>query len=532
MVFRSRSFVLGTILSITLTAGAIDAGAQTVLRRGTATEPPTLDPNKAMAQSAAPMIDDMFLTLVDRNENVEFEPGAAESWTLSEDQITYTFKLREGLTWSDGVPVTAEDFDFSFRRFVDPKTRAVFASFLYPIKNARAINRGELPVENMGVKALDDLTLEVTLERPMPFFINIIANSTLAPVPRHAIEEWGDGWTKPGRMVSNGAYVLAERVPQSYIKLEKNPLFHEADQIQIDEIYYYPWKDLSTSLKQFRAGELDVVLNFPPNQFDWIQENIPDALQIAPSLAIFYIAINITKPPFDDVRVRKALSMVIDRELIANQLLRTGVSPAHTYVNPNFTGYDALRMPYQDLTFEERQEQARALLAEAGFDESNPLTLTYTYDPQEENRKMAVALLGMWKAIGVTVETDTLEFRQLINRFREGQFDIVRTAFFAAYDDPTSYLERFESGYVSNWVRYSNPAFDDLIAQSSVTLDADKRHEIQAQAERIFMDDYPIIPIYFHVWRRLVQPYVKGWINTPLSATPNRYLRIEHDEAG
>ncbi len=522
----------GLLATVVLMAVAFEAGAQTVLRRGTATEPPTLDPNKAMAQSAAPIIDDMFLTLVDRNAEVEYEPGAAESWTISEDRITYTFKLREGLTWSDGVPVTAEDFAFSFRRFVDPKTRAVFASFLYPIRNARAVNRGNLPVEEMGVRALDYLTLEVVLERPMPSFINIVGTSTLAPVPRHAIEQWGGDWTKPGRMISNGAYVLAERVPQSYIKLVKNPLFHEADQVQIDEIYYYPWKDLSTSLKQFRAGELDVVLNFPPSQINWIKENIPNALQISPSLAIYYIAFNVQKPPFDDVRVRKALSMSIDRELIAGQLLRTGVTPAYTYINPNFTGYDAIRMPYQDLTFEERQDQARALLAEAGFDVDNPLKLTYTYDPHEENRKTAVALFGMWQEIGVRAEPDTVEFRQLINKFREGEFDIVRTAFFAGYDDPNSYLDRFESGYFGNWLRYSNPVFDNLLARSSVILDDDKRHKFQADAERVFMNDHPIIPIYYYVWRRLVQPYVKGWINTPLTPTPNRYLRIVRDEAG
>lgn len=523
---------LVVLLLMALAVGHLDATAQTILRRGTATEPPTLDPNKAMAQSAAPMIDDMFMTLVDRNADVEMVPGAAESWTISDDQLTYTFKLREGLTWSDGAPVTAEDFAFSFRRFVDPETRAAFASFVYPVKNARDINRGKLPPEEMGVRAIDDLTLEVVLERPMPFFLNIVANSTVAPIPRHALEKWGDDWTKPGRMVSNGAYILAERVPQSYVKLVKNPFFFEADQIEIDEIYYYPWKDLSTSLKQFRAGELDIVLNFPPNQFDWIKENIPDALQISPSLAVYYIAINIRKPPFDDVRVRKALSIAIDRELIANQLLRTGVAPAYTYVNPNFTGYEVPRMPYQDLTWEERQEYARELLAEAGFNQNNPLEFTYTYDPQEENRKMAVALLGMWKAVGVTAKTDTIEFRQLINRFRAGQYDIIRTAFFAPYDDPNSYLERFETGYFSNWARYSNPVFDDLLARSSVLLDDDERHALQAEAERVFMADHPIIPIYFHVWRRLVQPHVKGWINTAMSPTPNRYLRIVRDEDG
>jgi oligopeptide transport system substrate-binding protein len=435
--------------------------------------------------------------------------------------------MRPDAVWSDGVPVTAHDFEYTIQRYLDPKTAAIFASFLYPIDNARAVNKGELPVEAAGVRALDDMTLEFRLERPVPYFIDLMAQSTFAPVPRHAIDKFGIEWTRPGTMVSNGPYVLAERLPQSHIKLVKNPLFHDAAHVAVDEVYFYPTQDLGAALNRFRAGELDLVLSFPPDKIDWINRNMPDALSVVPALGVYYIALKVTAPPFDDVRVRHALSLAIDRELVTDQLLRTGVKPAYGFVSSDVSNYPAFEPEEQAASFAERQQKARDLLAQAGFGPANPLTFSYKYDSQEESRKVAVALAGMWSAVGVKTDLVDKEFRAIIGDRLSGDFEALRLAFFSPLDDPYFFLELFETGNPGNSSHYSNPAVDDLLERSAFARETGARMALLSEAERTAMEDQAVIPVFFYVWRRLVQPYVKGWKEGTVASTPSRYLRIE-----
>ena len=478
---RSGLFVLALMASFHLCT--MESRAQMVFNRGTASEPPTLDPNKAIAQSAAPIIEDMFLTLLETGPDLETIPGAAESWTASEDGLTYTFKLKPGLTWSDGVPLTADDFVYTFQRFLDPKTAATFASFLYVVENARAVNGGTLPPEAVGIAALDPLTVEIRLEQPVPYFLDLMARSTFSPVPRHAIEEHGNNWTRPGIMVSNGPYILAERVPQSHIKLVKNPLFHEADSVAIDEIYYYPTQDLQTAFNRFRAGELDFILSFPPDKIDLIRETMPDALRVVPALGSYFVSFQTQRPPFNDPRVRRAVSLAVDRTIITEQILGTGVRPGNSIVPAGFTGYTSPELEETGLSIEQRQQLARDLLSEAGYSAANPLRFTYSFDSQDESRKVAIALAAMWKAAGIEVELVDKEFRALIGDRMSGNFEALRFAFFSPLDDPYFFLELLESDNPGNSSRYSNPAFDEMLRQSNFIADRAERMEFLAHAD-------------------------------------------------
>lgn len=500
--------------------------ATSVFHRGTFGDPETLDPHKASAQSAAPIIYDMFEGLMSIDGDGQIAFGAAHDYVVSEDGLTYTFYLRKNLQWSDGTPLTAQDFVYSNRRLLKPETAGRFASFFYPVKNARQINRGQLPAEELGVRAVDDLTLEYKLEAPNPSFPKIMTTNPAVPVPRHVIEAHGSTWVRPEHMVTNGPYILGGRVPQTSITLVRNPVYRQADQVQIDEVWYHPTQNLGTSLKRFRSGELDVILNFPPSQINWIKENIPEALHVTPALGTYYLLINNEKAPYDDVRVRRALSMVIDREVITETLLRTGVTPAYSFVSPQFANYDGIDVAYRHTPMPDRQREARELLKAAGFDEGNPLIVQYRNDTLEESQKISIALSGMWRDIGVETELTSSEFLAVIRKVRSKDYEIARFAYFAPYNDPYTFLSLFHSDDPGNQGLYSNAEYDALLEQSRVTRDEEARKALFEEAEHILMEDYAMIPLFFYVRRYLVSQRVRGWVDNERGVNPAQYLSI------
>jgi oligopeptide transport system substrate-binding protein len=509
-----------------LAVNAAVSGAPRVLHHGTSADPPSLDPNIAAGSLAAPILGDMFASLLVRDAESRPAPGSAESWSVSEDGRTYTFRLRPDLRWSDGQPLTAEDFVWSFRRLMTPATGSQLAGAFFVIENGRKVFLNQSPPETLGVSAPDLRTVVIRLEHPAPYFIQFIANLQAVPVPRHVIEKYGTDWTRAGNMVSNGAYMLAERVPQSYVKLVRNPNFFAADTVKIDEVYWHPTQDLATSLRRFRSGELDIVLNFPPDEIDWIRKNIPESLRIGPTLATYFMVINMRKPPWNDARVRRALSLAIDRETITERLLRTGVKPAWSFASPEFSGYGGIRNADQDMTLMARQAEARRLLADAGFGPAKPLVVPLIYDTQEENRKIMVAVAAMWQAIGVRTELTNVEFSLLNRRVRTKDFDVARWTYFASFDDAYSFLQLLLVPNPNNWPGYANPRYDQLLEQSNGITDPAQRMAVLREAEELMIADYPVIPIYFYVGRRLVSPAVQGWIDTPRGQTPSRYLSL------
>lgn len=522
---RGRLAVLALLLAA---LGAAPGFAEPmVLRRGTSAEPPTLDPNLGAGSLAAPLIADLFVGLLARGPDSRPTPGAAESWSVSEDGRVYRFRLREGLRWSDGKPLTAEDFVYSYRRLMDPATGSRLVAVFYPIVNAREIVAGELPPDALGVSAPDPLTVEFRLLERTPYFIELLGNLQAVPVPRHVIEAEGAAWTRAGTMVTNGPFVLAERVPQSFIRLEKNPYYHEADAVALDEVRWYPTQDLATSFKRFRAGELDMALNFPPSETDWIRENLPDALHVTPNLGVYFIALNLRQPPFDDPRVREALSLAIDREAITDRVLRNGARPAYSFATPEFSGYDGIRRPWQDEPLARRQARARTLLAEVGYGDGRPLTVELQYDTQEENRRIMVAVAAMWQAIGVRTTISDVEFRMLNRLVRTRQFEAARWFYVAAFDDPYAKLQLFMSDNPNNWPGFESPDYDALLKTANASADPARRLELLAAAERVLMAANPVLPISYYVARRLISPQVQGWVDSPAGPTPSRYLSIE-----
>ena len=327
-------FIPGTILRLFLVAALVFLQAApelhaSVLRRGTNDELPTFDPQYVVGNSAGAIMYDLFEGLVTRAPDGAIAPAIAESWSVSENGTVYTFRLKGNAKWSDGRAITAGDFVYSYRRMLDPQSGTRGASALFPVRNATSISLGEKPVESLGVKAVDPLTLEFTLEGPAPYFVSLLASYSNAPVPAHVIESFGRKWTQPGTMVTNGAYMLEEVVTNTYYRLVRNPHYHSVDAISIDEVIYYPVPSPTTSLKRYLAGELDVILNIPFNQYENLRKTRPEEFVIARGIGLGYLSINNTLPPFDDVRVRKALSLAIDREVIVEKLLKTGDEPAY-----------------------------------------------------------------------------------------------------------------------------------------------------------------------------------------------------------
>ena len=520
--------VLSRLLLVLLVVGApMSAWAKVTFTRGTGSDPDTLDPHVSSGNSSAILIYDFFLPLMTLDAKGEITSGAAESYTMSADGLTFTFKLRPNMKWSDGVALAAEDFVYSARRVQNPETGSRYAQWFWAIKNAQKVNKKEAKPEDMGVKALDARTLQYTLEAPSPIFLEVMSTFTSAPVPRHVVEKFGREWTAPGNFVSNGAYYVTERVPQTRITATKNTHFYDVANVQIEEVSYFPTENLGTAMNRFRAGELDTTLNFPPDQIDWLRENMPKELHISPNLGVYYFLVNNKKPPFSDPLVRQALSMAIDRDGMVSKLFNTGVTPASSLVSPVVPNYKVYQAAYAGKPMKDRMTEAKKLLTEAGFGPGKPLKVVLQFDTLEENRKMAVAMTSMWKPLGVEVELANSEFRDLTRRARTGDYDIMRWAYFSPFADASSYLNLMRSDDASNYSGFASPEFDKLMAEANSIADMKRRAEVMQQAEKILLDTQAIMPIYHYAGRRLVHTYVKNWTDNPRNANLARYLRIE-----
>ncbi len=520
------ALVLGVALASGI--GAWGATAQTVLRVANSGEPDSLDPHQVSGNWEDRIIGDMFMGLTTEAADGSVVPGAAESWTVSDDGLTYTFTLRDH-TWSDGAPVTAEDFVFGLRRILDPATAAEYAYLLYPIKNAEAINAGNLAdPEALGARALDPSTLEITLEQPTSYFLELLTHYTAFPIPQHKVEELGDDWVKPGNIVGNGAYTVVEWVPNTQVRMAKNESFWDAENVALDEVVYYPTEERNTGTKQFRAGEVDVQYDFASEQIDFLKENLPDATHISPQLAAYYYVLNTKVAPFDDIRVRKALAMAIDREAITDKVLRTGEIPAYNLVPPNAGSYgEPPRVEWADMPYAERVEQAKALLAEAGFGPDNPLKFTLRYNTSESHKKVAIAIAAMWKQLGVQAELFNTEVKVHYNDLQEHDFQVARAGWVADYNDPENFLSllRTTTGPM-NYGQYDNPEYDRLMAESDKTLDAPARNALMREAETLMLADLPVIPIYHYTSKNLVSPQVQGWVDNTSDRHRTRWLSL------
>lgn len=503
--------------------------AESVLNRGNVAEPGTLDPQKASTTYENHIQGDLFETLVTNDAAGEYIPGAAEGWKISDDGRVYTFKLRPNLKWSDGRAMTSADFVYGMRRAIDPKTHSWYANMCYNIKNAREVNEGKMKPEALGVSAPDASTVVVTLIEPSPTLIFLMAHPMLAPAPKHVIDKFGDKWTKPGTLVSNGPYKLAEWRPNDHIKLVKNPNFHDAANVAIDVVKFFPIEDDAAAVKRLRAGEIDANLRFPANELDRLKKTLPaGVVRTSPANATSYLVPNHKKPPFNDARVRRALSLAIDREAIANKILRNGELPSYSIVSPVAGKYTPVALDFKGKALAERQAEARTLLAAAGYGPGKPLKITFDHRVGISNKRVAIAVQDMFKAIGVETELAANEVTAHYARLREGDFSFADAGWYAFGPDPEFFTYLLLSGSTEiNYGAYSNPAFDKKSDEGARIMDMTKRMAVFQEAEKIALDDNAIIPVYITVNRNLVAPRVKGWVMNPSDGHPTRFMSID-----
>lgn len=505
-----------------------------VLRRGNGAEPGTLDPHKAQGVPAANILRDLYEGLVSERPDGTLEPGGAESWEISDDRTVYTFHLREDAVWSNGEPVTAEDYAYGLRRTVDPATGSVYASILAPIENAQAIIAGDKPPDALGVEAVDDYTLRIRLKAPTPYLLGLLTHSTTYPVYRPAVEEHGDQFTRPGNAVTNGAYTIEEWVVASRIVLEANPDYWDAGNVGVQRVEYYPIEDTASELKRYQAGGLDWTGSVPIPELDKIRRQLPDQLHTHPSLSNYYYGLNVTRPPFKDApKLRRALSLAIDREIIVEKITRGDEIPAYGWVPPAVSDYQGPKLGYADWPREKRLEEARRLYREAGYSEDEPLEVEIRYNTLEAHKKIASTIANMWKqALGADVTLINEEWKVFLQNVSERQVtEVYRAGWVGDYDDPYTFLELLHSEFGINGAGYDNPRYDELLEKASRTPGGEERRQLLREAEAILLADHPVIPIFFGTSKALIKPYVKGYVGNPMGHYYSKDIRIEPEDA-
>lgn len=509
--------VLSSLLLFTLRPVTADA-AERILHRVGTDDPATVDPHRVSLPGEQLVVFDLFMSLTTPGMDGRPRSGAAESWTVSPDGKTYLFKLRPGLRWSDGRAMPAADWVWSFQRMLDPKTAYPLASRLYPIRNAQAVAAGKLPVTALGVSAVDTQTLRIELENPAPYFTDIIMSAAM-PAPRHVIEKHGAAWTRPEHFVSNGAFVLVEWRPNGYVRLRRNPNFWAADRVKLDGVYHYPLSNPTTIARRFEAGELDFVLVMPPERAEEIRKRNPKLVHVMAGYVNEVLVFNTRSGPTADVRVRRALSMLIEREVIARNVLNFPGVGAWSLVAPGVLNYGSAAKPdFAVWSSAQRLAEARKLLAAAGYGPAKPLQMRLGFPSTELNRKVAVAIGAMWTQAGVKVELQQKENKALVSEVGVGNFDAARFVWVASASDPYAYLERLlssGSAFGMNTAGYRNPAYDAKLAEASREVDIKRRADILREAEAMVLADQPVAPIHFGVGRRLVAERVRGFKDNP-----------------
>jgi oligopeptide transport system substrate-binding protein len=498
-----------------------------ILLRGNGPDPDSLDPHKARSTESMTVLRDLFEGLTRLDKNAATVPAAAESWTVSDDGRIYTFRLRPELRWSNGDALVAEDFLAGLKRLVDPATASQYAQVIEVITNAPDIVAGRKPPDTLGVTAPDATTLIITLSSPAPYLPGLMAHPSTAPLHRPSLAKFGDRFARPGDQVSNGAFMLTERLQGSYIRVARNPHYWNNAANKIDGVKYLQIADENAELRAYRAGELHCTVVVPRGQFDWIKENLAAELHIAPQLSTYYYGFNLDRPLFSNRKLRQALSMVIDRERLANSVLRVGELPAYAWVPPGVNNYSPQSFDYAATPTAERIETARQLLAEAGFTRDKPLRFELRYNAGEVHTKVAVAVSSMWKeALGVEARLAAVEFKSLFDAIDRREVDMYRLSWVGDYNDPYTFLQYLKGGFGINLPRYASVEYDALLDEASQQTDPARRRVLLEQAERSMLADHPLIPLYFYVNKHLVKPSLLGWYDNVMNVVYSQDLAL------
>ncbi len=516
-------------LAASLAACAPSSAPDDTLERGVGPEPESLDPHRSRTTQAHTVQRDLFEGLLGYSPSGELVNAAAERFDVSADGRTYTFFLRPDARWSNGDPLTAGDFVYSFRRLVAPATAAFYAEHLVAIDNAAAVVDGSLAPAELGVAAAGERELVVRLAYPVPYFPQLLALPGAYPVHRGSIEQHGEQFTRPGKLVSNGAYRLADWQLGAFIELERNPQYWNAGAVTIPRVRHHVTAEESSELYRYRAGELDITQTVPPEAYAQLREERPDELRVARFLGTYFYGLNLGKAKLaEQPALRQALSMAIDRELLTDKVTARGEQPAWSWVPPGVANYEPPRFAYAELSRAERHAIAKRLYREAGYGPDSPLELEIRYNSAETHEQIALAVQSMWlDVLGFEATLVNEEFRVLVSNIREGSVtEVFRLSWNGDYNDANSFLSMFETGNASNLPGYSNPSYDRLLESASRQTDPGRRRLFLEEAEQTLLSDHPVIPLYFHVSKHLVSPRVRGWQDNVLDFHYSQHLSL------
>jgi ABC-type oligopeptide transport system substrate-binding subunit len=497
-----------------------------VLRRGNGGDPQTLDPAIAEDVHAFRVLTDLYEGLVSIDAAGNLVPGVAHDWEISDDGLTYTFRLRPDASWSNGEAIVANDFVAGMRRSLQPDSGSAYSFLLHPIANAAGVERSEMPLDALGISSPDSATVVIELESPAPHFLAVLAMPVAYPVWNGASAP-ADQFTKPKYFVGNGAFVLDDWQPGHRVRLRKNKHFREADQVLIDVVEYYAIQDLLTELNMYRAGELDITASVPGTNVGSLRESHPTELRISPRLGTYYLAFDVSEAPFDDPELRRALSMAIDRRVIT-EVVGRGEQPAYGFIPDGVAGYEPARYDWRTLSDDEREEEARRAFAASTHSATQPLRINFTYDTGDIHERVALAVGAMWRdVLGVEVELDKREWKYFLEtRNRRDEWQIMRFAWTGDYNDASTFSDILLSTSPQNLPAYNSAEYDELLQVASAESEPTERLKLMAAAETTMLNDYPIAPLYFYVSKHLVSPAVQGFENNVLDQHPSRFLRV------
>ncbi|MGD9202019.1 MAG: peptide ABC transporter substrate-binding protein [Chitinispirillia bacterium] len=512
-------------------AEAVEEELEQILLFGNGTEPETLDPNLATGVPESNIMRALLEGLVDEDPNdLHPIPGMAESWEISEDQKVYTFHIRKNAKWSNGDPFTAHDFVYSWKRILSPKLASEYSYMLHIIKNAKEYNDGKLKdFSKVGVKAVDDHTLEVTLKASTPYFLSLLTHNSAYPVHKATIEKFGKidergtKWAREVNYVGNGAFTLEKWELNKIIVVRKNPLYWDAATVKLEEIHFFPTDDQTTEERLFRSEKLHVTNSVPIEKIGVYQRDNPELIRIDPYLGTYYYRFNVRKKKFRDPRVRRALAMAIDRKTIVEKVTKGGQLPAFFFTPPNTQGYTSQH------AIEYNVEKAKELLAQAGYPDGKGFPgCKILYNTHEAHKKIAEVIQQMWKTnLGVNVTLENQDWKVYLASQKSGDYDISRAGWIGDYPDPNTFLDMFVTDGGNNQTGWSNKKYDELIDKASMTSDQAKRYELFQEAEKILLDEVPVCPIYTYTRVYLISTDVKGWYPNIQDHHPYKHVYLK-----
>lgn len=523
--FNLKSLLAGAALVALTASGTL---AETVWNRGANGDVQSLDPHKTSTVEEFNITNDLFMGLMTSDAKGNAIPGAATEYSVSPDGKVWTFKLRPGATWSDGAAVTADDFVYSLRRLVTPSTASEYAYLANVIVNAEDIVAGKKKPEELGVKAIDASTVEITLNGNTPYFMELMSHNAFFPVQKANVDKFGNDFVKPGNLVSNGAFTLLENVPNDHIKLIKNPKFYDVANVKLDAVNIIPTEDRAAGVKRYKAGEVDSMNDFPTEQLADLRKELGDQIHEAPQLGTYYYVFKFAKAPWNNANLRNAISMVIDREYLAEKAWSGSMIAAYSMVPPGLDGYTTNAAEFSKIDQLDREDAAKKIFEELGISPAKPVKLEIRYNTAEGHKNTAVAIQDMLKPFGFDVSLITTDGKTHYSYLEQkGDFDLARAGWIADYKDPGTFLDLGHTGFGTNHGDWSNADYDKLLDAAAAEDDPAKRMSLLSQAEAILVKEQAIMPLLFYANHNIVSPKLVGFVDNAMDKHPSRFVSKE-----